>query len=402
MKKKYVYLFLILSFIFFIVPRNVHATTLQDYIDKVNKYKKEVEDANDAIAKTDAEIAAIKAEINTLQNEIQEMQKEAERKQKEIEEYNEKIKEKSLETKELFQYLQIANGENAYLEYAFGAHDITDMIYRMSLVEQLTEYNDKMISELEQMIKANKKRTEELLENQKQMEAKKVLLGEKINSLEGQKGSLQAGSLSSSKQLKNYQDTVKMYEDLGCKPSDTIGVTCAVNQSVPTVGWYRPLTNGRISSYVGYRDFWAAGSNFHQGLDMTSPTGRGTPIYPIAPGTVGLVTRDIYGANMVLIYHVGPDGKKYSSLYLHMDWVSGSLYKGRVIDQNTVIGGMGDTGWAYGVHLHLEVADCRLYDPTDSNCSTWSKYSNYIKKRYNQGFHGAQTLLNLPYSWSSR
>ena len=293
MKKKYIYLFLMLSFVFLIVPRNVHATTLQDYIDKVNKYKKEVEDANDAIAKTDAEIAAIKAEINTLQNEIQEMQKEAERKQKEIEEYNEKIKEKSLETKELFQYLQIADGENAYLEYAFGAHDITDMIYRMSLVEQLTEYNDKMISELEQMIKANQKRTEELLENQKQMEAKKVVLGEKINSLEGQKGSLQAGSLSSSKQLKNYQDTVKMYEDLGCKPSDTIGVTCAVNQSVPTVGWYRPLTNGRISSYVGYRDFWAAGSNFHQGLDLTSPTGRGTPIYPIAPGTVGLVTRDI-------------------------------------------------------------------------------------------------------------
>ena len=99
-----------------------------------------------------------KAIKNVKVRTYEEMQKEAERKQKEIEEYNEKIKEKSLETKELFQYLQIANGENAYLEYAFGAHDITDMIYRMSLVEQLTEYNDKMISELEEMIKANKKR----------------------------------------------------------------------------------------------------------------------------------------------------------------------------------------------------------------------------------------------------
>ncbi len=404
MKKRFVSLGLVmfLCFLGLNLPLEVSATTLQDYIDKVNKYQQEVADANAAIEQTDAEIAATKAEINNLQNEIKELQKEAERKQQEIEEYNQEIKEKSLETKELFQYLQIASGENAYLEYAFGAHDITDMIYRMSLVEQLTEYNDQVIAELEEMIEANKQRQKELAVNQEEMETKKGQLGAKISSLEGSKVSLEAGSISSAKQLKNYQDTVKMYENLGCKPSDTIGVTCAVNQSVPAVGWYRPIVSGRLSSYMGYRDFWAAGSNFHQGLDMTSPTGRGTTIYSIAAGTVGLVTQDIYGANMVLVYHVGPDGKNYSSLYLHMDWVSGSLYKGKVIDQNTVIGGMGDTGWAYGVHLHLEVADCRLYDPTDRNCSTWSKYSSYIKTRYNQGFHGALTLLNLPYSWNSR
>ena len=85
-----------------------------------------------------------------------------------------------------------------------------------------------------------------------------------------------------------------------------------------------------------------------------------------------------------------------------MDWVSGGLYKGRIVDQNTVLGGMGDTGWAYGVHLHLEVADCRLYDPMDGQCATWNGWSNYIMRRYNNGFKGAQSLLNLPTSWYGR
>lgn len=395
-------LVLLLCFSIFALPVEVGATTLQEYIDKVNQYQAEVNAANAKVQKTDEEIKATKAEISRLENEIQAMSEEAERKQKEIESFNQQIKDKSLETKELFQYLQIANGENAYLEYAFGANDITDMIYRMSLVEQLTEHNEETIRELENMIAANEKRQKELAANQKAQEQKKAQLGEKITSLEGQKVSAQAGSISSSKQLKNYQDTVKMYQNLGCKASDTIGVTCAVSQNIPTVGWYRPLKNGRISSYMGYRSFSAAGSNFHQGIDLTSPSGRGTPIYPIAPGTIGMVGQDIYGANLVLVYHVGPDGKNYSSLYVHMDWISGGLYKGKVVNENTVLGGMGDTGWAYGVHLHLEVADCRLYDPTDRNCSGWNNYSNYVMRRYNQGFKGAQSLLNLPSSWYGR
>ena len=56
------------------------------------------------------------------------------------------------------EYYQIANGNNAYLEYAFGAETITDMIYRMSIVEQLTEYNDKIMKELKQLIAENNKK----------------------------------------------------------------------------------------------------------------------------------------------------------------------------------------------------------------------------------------------------
>ena len=40
----------------------------------------------------------------------------------------------------------------------FGAETITDMIYRMSIVEQLTEYNDKIMKELKQLIAENNKK----------------------------------------------------------------------------------------------------------------------------------------------------------------------------------------------------------------------------------------------------
>ena len=46
------------------------------------------------------------------------------------------------------EYYQVENGTNAYLEYVFGATSITDMVYRMSVAEQLTDYNDKIMKDL--------------------------------------------------------------------------------------------------------------------------------------------------------------------------------------------------------------------------------------------------------------
>ena len=47
---------------------------------------------------------------------------------------------------------------------------MTDLIYRVSVVQQLTEYNDNLIKELEALIEANKKKTIELENKQVEME----------------------------------------------------------------------------------------------------------------------------------------------------------------------------------------------------------------------------------------
>lgn len=52
----------------------------------------------------------------------------------------------------------MSQGENVYLDYVFGSDSVTDMVYRLSIVEQITEYNNKMVKELEDLITTNEKR----------------------------------------------------------------------------------------------------------------------------------------------------------------------------------------------------------------------------------------------------
>lgn len=401
MKKLKISFVLLLLLPLCILPTKVEAATLQEYIDKLNAYQQEVDEAQDKINQTEAQINKIKGEINSINAEMKQMVEDIERMHDEIEQYNEEIKDKSLQTKQLFQYLQVSEGENVYYEYIFGAENITDLIYRMSIVEQLTDYNEKTINQLEDMIEENKRREQELKEKEVELEESKVTLSNKISTLEGEKISINAGAISSREQLTIYKDMVANFEELGCQPTDVIGVDCAKTVSVS--GFYRPTTTGYITGFMGYRDLSVAGNNFHLGIDIGSDNKRNERVYPIAAGKIQRIYTDSYGAKMVLIYHYDANtGKNYSSLYVHLSSWSPNIYEGQTITPDQYIGYMGDTGFALGVHLHLEVADCRLYDLTDRNCYNWTHYAQYVEDRYNQGFHGAQSLLNLPSSWSSR
>ena len=56
----------------------------------------------------------------------------------------------------MFRFYQITDGENSYLEYIFGAKTFTDFIYRISIVEQISKYNNELIDEMNQLIEENK------------------------------------------------------------------------------------------------------------------------------------------------------------------------------------------------------------------------------------------------------
>ncbi len=398
MKKNILWVMIVVSLSTLLLPISVSATTLQQYIDKVNQYQKEINDANASINKTEGEIAAAQNAITAAQQEIKDISNEIIDLKEEIEESNKEIKKKSLETKQLFEYYQIAQGENTYLEYIFGADSITDLIYRVSVVEQLTEHNEKVTKELEALIEKNKKREKSLNKKTQQLKQKQVNLKAQIKTLEGQVVELQEGSVRASDQLKIYQDQVNYYRKQGCKASDRIGIDCAKENVV--AGWYRPTVRGNISQTVGWSEINIDG--FHYGTDIWSSKGTGEKIYPIASGTISAITTDIYGALIVIIYHTDMNGKKWTSFYCHLSSYSPNIYVGMKVTPNTYIGYMGHTGYAFGTHLHLEVADCRLYDATDKNCSTWGKWTKYIKKKFNNGFLGAKTLIKLPNSWSRR
>lgn len=104
-----------------------------------------------------------------------------------------------------------------------------------------------------------------------------------------------------------------------------------------------------ITSVMGWR--WGA---MHTGIDI-SGTGFGSPIYAALDGVVTSATWEgKCGAGAgycVFIEH--PNG--YCSIYAHMAYGSFAVSVGDHVSRGQIIGGMGATGYATGVHLHFEV-----------------------------------------------
>ena len=351
----------ILLIIVLLIPSRVDAVTLKEYEDAVAKYTKELQEKEAKIARGKEEIAKVKANIAEAEKKIADCEDEIAKLQVEIEESNEKIIKKNNESKKIMEYYQIENGNNAYLEYVFGATSITDMIYRMSVAEQLTDYNDKVMKELKKLIEENKKKKErlsakedELKELKKKLESEKERIEEEVSGVEGTVPSTKG-------QIALYQQRVNYYKSKGCKSNDVIGVTCDIppktssssggsSVSAGTViganGFRFPVVGGRIS--------WGYGSGGHRGVDITR--GCGTPIYAVAPGRVYYVGNglDTYGAYMVLVVH-NVNGRLVFSQYAHVQ-PNIPVSVGQNVDVGTVVAYMGSTGYSTGCHLHLEMS----------------------------------------------
>ena len=130
----------------------VHAQTLKELEDQVASYQAELNNKNSELAKKQAESKAIASQIVNTQNKINTAEDNIKKLEAEIEKSEKEIKKKSQESKNIMSYYQISDGENTYLEYIFGASSITDMIYRMAVVEQLTEYNNNIMNDLKKLI----------------------------------------------------------------------------------------------------------------------------------------------------------------------------------------------------------------------------------------------------------
>lgn len=98
----------------------------------------------------------------------------------------------------------------------------------------------------------------------------------------------------------------------------------------------------------------------HHGLDMIVHIG--TPVYATGPGTVTDVVRSGRGqGNVVEITHPGG----YVTRYAHLQDIS--VFKGKQVDTDVVIGHTGMSGMTFAPHLHYEVhKDGKVLDPV--NC----------------------------------
>lgn len=401
MKKFGIILLIITIFISFI-PINVNAEneTLADYKKLLEKYKNDYANTQASINKTENEIKSANQQIANIKQEMIDMAAEISVLREDVTSYKEEIEKKELQTKKLVEYLQMSGGENLYLEYAFGAETMTDLIYRMSVVEQITDYNENVIEELNDLIAKSEAREKEINEKEKELTVKQSKLEDLIVSLGEDKNSLSVAGISYSTQIKMYEEEIEMYKDLGCKDNDVIGVDCAVTTSIGS--WRRPTTSGYVTSEYGMR--WGS---LHRGLDISNKNPYKTKIYAVASGTVSKIYSDNYGALCMIIEHYDAKKKQYwSSSYCHMSSYNPKIKKGMTVTTNTWLGYMGATGYVTGPHLHMEIFPCRKLNAADKNCGSWNNFVNFAKKQYNKGYKGPRSLISFPKGtynkWSSR
>ena len=362
----------IFVFVVLFSPFTVQAKTISEFEAEVEQFTQDLEDKQNQIDLNDQEVAQIQANIESIQSQISSLENEMAVLEDEIAASNQEIEQKSQQSKELFQYLQISEGENAYMEYIFGATDITDMVYRMAIVEQLTEYNNQVMEELTQLVEQNKAKKEELNQKQGELETLTTELENEQAKINAESQAIREAMPAVEEQLKEAKANLEYYQGLGCGANEDI-YACQVrydrehassgNGSTvlpPSVsGFYRPMQSGYVT-----QNWMNAG---HLGMDLSN-TDKTIEIYPIATGVVFKKYYDSAGALVLKIRH-NVNGTYLYSTYAHLSaWY---VNEGDIVTPNTVIGRMGNTGYSFGAHLHLEITTC---DWNRGGGCTWAEY----------------------------
>lgn len=361
MKKMTIFIILLML----VVPNFVEAKTLNDMYNELAKLQTEYNNNKNNKNLTQAQITTISTDINNINKSIEQIRADIKQAEIDIETSKTKIDNKKLETDGLIQFLQISNGGNIYLEYLFDAENYTDFIYRYEVVKQLTNYNSDLIDELEQLITELQTKEKQLEEKNVQLEKQRSQLTANLTTLQSSLSNYLVEGTDIKKDIEDLEKQIKAYENKGCSRYQDLS-TCTA--TINATGWYYPLKSGCVTSeYTGsdHRTDWSGGGS-HYGIDL-SCVKEGTKVYPAADGVVArIVYRSTCGGNMVWIHH-NVNGKKYTTVYMHLLSITDSLYVDKIVTTESVIGRVGGNSTSTskggydkctsGTHLHFGLAD---------------------------------------------
>lgn len=344
MKKGLIYLGLC---ILLIIPCNtIKAETLDEYIAKAEKALKSSQATKQQKQMTEEEKKKALAEKEEITKTIEQTQTDITNLETDIKNLEASIENKNKEIKEILKFVQITSGESVYLEYAFGASSFTDFIYRVSVAEQLSSYNDDLITGYNQDIKSLEQKQKDLAAKELQLKEQQQKLNELIKKLSKEIEELNDTAQSYDAEYKNLMNYVNLLKSKGCKGYEDMAA-CEARMTPPAVngggssgggsvtgggnakGFYIPLTNGRVTqNYYG---------KSHNAIDITNY--EGAPVYAITTGTVITISRNqSCGKNIVYILHnVG--GQMYTTVYYHLKTVNVSA--GQTVYYTTQIGTQG-------------------------------------------------------------
>lgn len=387
MMKKFIKITLIILLIFpyFLHPLDVYAKeaqTLRELREQLKKLQNEKTATDNSKKQTQAQIQANRNSVYKANQEIEQAESDIKTAEGEIVISTEQIKKTTKETEELLKYAQIMQGNSAYMEYISDAGSLTDMIMRMSAVEQITDYNQEKLEELEELIIYNEQLKKDLSEKQKTLKSKIVAYEQSIETLGVDLTKLTEFADDINDQIKNQKNLIQSYVDMGCKEDQLLTECVAISNNS---GWKKPLNKGIITSGWGYRISPLNGvRKFHHGIDIGG-NGEGTSIYSAASGTVAAITKkSSCGGNIVYI-HSYVNGKPYTHYYAHL--LSYNVKVGDKVSTATVIGKVGGgkqtKSWdkcSTGAHLHFGISN-GFY--LGGGSGSYYSYNTFVAKSVN-------------------
>lgn len=250
------------------------------------------------------------------------------------------------------------DGDVSYWSIIFQATDFSDLLDRITIVDEIMDYDQKVMDDLV----ATRKQIEELkagLESDRadqqakkeEQEAKKAEQESKVAEAQKLLDQINADTAEVNRQLEaESKAAAEIQEEIVAKQKqleeerkqNNVVLNTGSGYNWPVPGYYT------LTSAFGYRIHPITGEpHSHTGIDISAP--GGTPIHACKGGQVVTSSYHSSYGNYVVIDH----GNGNSTLYAHMS--SRAVSAGQIVSQGDVIGYVGSTGSSTGNHLHLEV-----------------------------------------------
>ena len=303
---------------------------------------------------SDNKISAISAVIHELNTQIDNINSEILIKENEIAE----LIEKEQENRELFTKRMRALYEedsNSALELFLSSKSLGDLFYRIDLVSQVAEYDQKVISDIiyqkelveeAKSVLADKKSEVEAVMQQREseqneLEAESARNQAQYDALAAEKDVFEAMEAEADRLIAQKEAEIRAAEARYNTASAPLKLTGG-KLNMPTSGGIRTSSYGpRTHPVTGQK------GKMHTGLDIGASTG--TNIVAAEAGTVIVSTYESGYGNYIVISH----GGGMTTLYGHCS--SRLVSVGQKVTRGQLIGKVGSTGLSTGPHLHFEV-----------------------------------------------
>ncbi len=347
---------------------------LKEVQNQLNELSKNKSDIESYIKQIDANIASIDNDISSLTEQIANKEDEIEQAQEYLEE-TQALSDAQYESMKLRIKYMYENGQGVsnYLAILMESESMPDVLNKAEYIMKINKYDRQMLdeyAELARQITETKALLEddlEALENMKvEVEAQRQALelvqttkNQELASLTSTQADQKAYYAQLEKEKAEQESAIKAIEEKIRKEEEEArkkaeeaaknGQTSTVTVQTYDGGMFKwPTTSTRITSPYGDTE---DRSSAHQGVDIgaVSPGVAGDAIYAAYDGTVSWAYYSSSAGNWIGINH----GDGVISVYMHCSKIL--VTEGQKVKKGDTIALMGQTGNAYGVHLHFAV-----------------------------------------------